>query len=105
MTTSEPSRPVPASAPSRPSAPGTMRFFLFAYGLPWGCLLPGVLAQRGVIPGPVERYLPLSLPATFGPLLAAVLVTRFESGAAGTRALFRPLRTWRVGAIWYLVAL
>jgi len=38
-------------------------------------------------------------------MLAAVLVSALERGRAGARALFRPLRTWRVGAMWYVIAL
>jgi membrane protease YdiL (CAAX protease family) len=76
-----------------------------ALAITGGLQLPAFLAQRGIIPGPMERYfIPMGLGA-FGPLLAAVLVARRGAGRAGVRALFRPLRTWRVGLRWYLVAL
>jgi membrane protease YdiL (CAAX protease family) len=41
--------------------------------------------------------------ATFGPLFAAVVVTRIESGWAGVRALLQRARDWRVGIGWYAV--
>jgi membrane protease YdiL (CAAX protease family) len=42
--------------------------------------------------------------SAFGPMFGAMLVSRMEGGG-GIRALFRPLRDWRVNVGWYLVAL
>jgi membrane protease YdiL (CAAX protease family) len=94
------------SAPASGQTPrGTLPFFAAALDITWLLQLPAVLAQRGLIPGPVGRYFPLVALGGFGPLLASVLVTRFESGSRGVRGLFLPLRIWRVGAVWYVVAL
>jgi membrane protease YdiL (CAAX protease family) len=68
-------------------------------------LLPAILAQRGVLPGPFERFMPLALPAVFGPTIAAVYVTWRESGRDGVRALFARFRIRGVGSGWYVFAL
>jgi membrane protease YdiL (CAAX protease family) len=39
------------------------------------------------------------------PTLAALLVACLYPGAGGLRSVFRGVRIWRVGAIWYLIAL
>lgn len=71
----------------------------------WALQLPAVLAKVGVLPGPVERFVPLAALGGFGPLVVALLVARFEPGGSGIRGLFRRLKIWRVGAGWYAVAL
>jgi uncharacterized protein len=42
---------------------------------------------------------------TFGPLLAALIVTALVAGRAGLKALLRRQVQWRVGIGWYAVAL
>lgn len=51
------------------------------------------------------EFVPWSIPGTFGPAIAAVLVTRMLDGKPGVRAFLRRLVLWRVGARWYLFAL
>lgn len=80
-------------------------FFALAFAITWGAQLPGALAAVGILPGPVERYLPLMGLGAFGPALAAWRCARAEGGREGGRALLRPLRAWRVGAGWYVFAL
>lgn len=80
-------------------------FFSVVLTLTWGLQLPAVLAQRGAIDGPVERYLPLAMLGTFGPVMAAVLVCAREAGLAGMRVPFSRLRGRPVQLRWYLLAL
>jgi uncharacterized protein len=84
---------------------GAFVFFAAVLGITWVLQLPAVLAKLGVIEGPVERFLLPALLGGFGPVLAAVLAARLESGGAGVRALFARFRIGGVGAIWYVVAL
>lgn len=46
----------------------------------------------------------LFLPGTFAPALVAVVLTRVNDGARGTRALLGRLLLWNVGFRWYLFA-
>jgi membrane protease YdiL (CAAX protease family) len=39
------------------------------------------------------------------PTLAALLVAGFYPGAGGVRSVSRQVRTWRVGLVWYVIAL
>ena len=96
--------PTLESRPESPSVRTIPLFFVLALGITWVLQTPALLAQRGFIDGPIERYLLPAALGGFGPVLAAVLAARHESGAGGVRALFRRLFT-RVGALWYLAAL
>jgi uncharacterized protein len=80
-------------------------FFSVVLTLTWGLQLPAVLAQRGAIEGPVERYLPLAMLGTFGPVLAAVLVCARETGLAGMRIPFSRLQGRPLSLRWCLLAL
>lgn len=81
----------------------TWLYFVLAFVITWGLQLPALLASRGVIAGPPDRYMALVGLGAFGPMLAAMIASRIDG--TGIRALFRPLGTWRVGARWYLAAL
>ena len=58
---------------------------------------------------PSTRYLPLvmtgMLATSCAPTLAALLVEAFYPGAGGVRSISRQVRTWRVGLVWYAIAL
>jgi membrane protease YdiL (CAAX protease family) len=83
----------------------TAPFFLLAFAVTWGLQVPGVLAQRGLLPGEPAVYLPLAGLGLFGPLVAAVVLTRREGGAAALRGLGARLLRYRVSLKWYLAAL
>ena len=56
-----------------------------------------------------SKHLPLVLSGMLltacAPTLAALLVAGFYPGAGGIRSVTRQVRTWRVNAIWYAIAL
>ncbi len=68
-------------------------FFVLAYALTWPLI-------------PLVSVSPLwGLPALFGPALAAIIVAAVVDGRTGPRGLLGRLVRWRVGALWYAVAL
>jgi membrane protease YdiL (CAAX protease family) len=93
-----------AATPSRTTT--TMRafplkYFVLAFAFTWLFWTLAALGARDVIP-----TLPgLTVIGTFGPLVAAVIVTAQESGRAGLRSLLSRVVRWRVAPIWYGVAL
>ena len=99
------------SAPGRPSNLGQIAAwvaFLFALtilgALP--LLLQGLSLTRISQSTP---HLPLiltgMLATSCSPTLAALFVARLYPGAGGLRSVFRQARVWRVGFIWYAIAL
>ena len=84
---------------------GVARFFLLTFAFTWALQLPGVLAQRGFLPGNLGIYLPFVALGTLGPLLSATLLSFREGGAPSVKRLYAPLLRFRVHVGWYLAAL
>jgi membrane protease YdiL (CAAX protease family) len=78
-------------------------FFALTFLVTWGAQLPAALAKLGVLAAPVERLVPFVGLGLFGPMVAAMIVSRGEPG--GVRGLFARLRGVRAGVGWYLAAL
>jgi uncharacterized protein len=88
-----------------PARHGTLAFFALTFAVTWGLQLPGVLAQRGLLPGDPKAYLPAVGLGIFGPLVAATVLTWREGRGAAVRALYARLLSWRVHLGWYVLAL
>ena len=80
-------------------------FFLLTFVITWGLQLPGVLAQRGILPGDPGAYLPFVGLGALGPLLAATTLSFRDGGMPAVKQLYAPLLRWRVHAGWYFAAL
>jgi uncharacterized protein len=81
----------------------TLRSYARRHPLIWFAVLSIALSwwawplySLGLIPVPV---------ASFGPFLAALIVLAVTEGRSGVIGLLRRMGHWRVGAVWYLVAL
>jgi membrane protease YdiL (CAAX protease family) len=72
-------------------------FFVATFVITWGLQLPAVLVHEGLIEGPLERFMPFLGLSAFGPMFGAIVIVMLQDGRGGVRALFRPLRIWRVG--------
>jgi hypothetical protein len=73
------------------SKPGRVGpFFLLTFAITWGLQVPGVLAQRGLLPGDPRWYLPFAGLGLLGPAVAAVVLAQREGGRAGVKALLAP---------------
>jgi uncharacterized protein len=69
-------------------------FFSLAFALSWAAMALWLQGGGEAIPW-----------FTFGPMLAALIVTAVVGGTDNLKALLRRQMQWRVGAGWYLVAL
>jgi membrane protease YdiL (CAAX protease family) len=79
-------------------------FFVLAFFISWVLWLPALLGHFRNGAELQERTLFLFL-GSFGPALAALLVTAGSNGASGVRALLGQLSPGRVLFHWYLIAL
>lgn len=70
-------------------------YFLLAYAISWAIEIPVALSVQGIISARVPPALYYF--ASFGPFLAALIVTIAAEGSSGMYRLFAGLAKWRVG--------
>lgn len=83
-------------------------YSIMAYAFSWFVCLPfvlskdgaGLLSYRSPIGGDLTLYI-----FSFGPALAAFIMTSITEGMPGIRRLLKQIVLWRVGLRWYLFAL
>ncbi len=78
-------------------------YFILTYAISWTIWAPIVASTRGW----VEWQVPFSLYylGSFGPMLAALIVTAFTDGMACVRSLLGRLLIWRVSLRYYAFAI
>jgi uncharacterized protein len=74
-------------------------FFVMAYGFSWIVSIPAILSAWGVLP--VAVFAVFFTIKSFGPFVAAYVVTGVIEGREGVRHLRRSLRQVRAGWQWY----
>jgi uncharacterized protein len=83
-------------------------YSIIAYAFCWLVWLPFVLSKDGAgilsYTSPIGADLTLYI-STFGPALAAFIMTGITEGMPGIRRLLKQIVLWRVGLRWYLFAL
>ncbi len=79
-------------------------FYILAFGISWLGMISVVLASRDIAPFYRPYFLFLSIFYAIGPALAAVIVSQVADGKIGIWNLLKGLIQWRVGAIWYIIA-
>ncbi len=80
-------------------------FFAVVFGVTWPLQLPAILAERGVLAGPAQRYAPLVVLGYFVPTFAALLLARRDLGGEGVGVLLRRFAPRPIAARWYALAL
>jgi membrane protease YdiL (CAAX protease family) len=79
-------------------------FYLLAFGISWLGMISIVLASRGIAPFDSPYFQFMSIFFDIGPALAAVIVSQVAHGKTGVQDLNKGLLRWRVGLVWYIVA-
>jgi membrane protease YdiL (CAAX protease family) len=77
-------------------------YFFLAYAISWILFIPYVLAEWGILQGDFRFMYILH---TFGPALAAIIMTSIIAGKAGLHELRQRIRQWRAPWHWYLFIL
>ena len=92
-TTATPSRTATRAFP--------VTYFVFAFAFTWFFWGLGVLGERGFVP----TLSGFTVIGTFGPMVAAVILTAREGGRAEVRSLLGRIVRWQVAPVWYGVAI
>jgi len=74
-------------------------FFVLAYAISWTYVLVFLVVW------PLPDTMVTDTPELLGPVVAGFVMTAVVSGKAGVRHLLRRFVLWRVGTVWYLLAL
>lgn len=79
-----------------------LTYYLLALAISWLIELPLIVQVQGW----ADLQLPLALHylASFGPMLAAIMVTAANGGAEGLKELWSRMTRWRVGAFGFMFA-
>lgn len=77
-------------------------FYILAFIVSWVGYLPQVAYTYGFFPFQSILFFVIG---GIGPTIAAIIVTFVLHGKNGIGHLFRPLKQWRAGIFWYVVAL
>lgn len=81
-------------------------FFTIAYLFSWLIEIPVALSTHGIIPVIPKPAVAIAIiAATFGPMVAAFVMTGVTEGRSGVVHLLRRCVRWRVGLLWYLFLL
>ena len=79
-------------------------FYLLAFGISWIGMISAALGSHRIAPFGSPYIQLLSIFYAVGPALAAVIVSRIADGKTGVQNLLKGLTRWRVGLVWYIVA-
>jgi membrane protease YdiL (CAAX protease family) len=82
-------------------------FFVIAYAFSWLIEVPVALSAQGILPFalPTPAVAVAIVAATFGPTVAALVMTAVTEGASGVVRLLRRYIQWRARLVWYLFVL
>lgn len=83
-----------------------LQYIILTYAISWVIWIPGVVWWVGSGSEDFPLWLiVLALTGAYGPSIAALILTRRESGAPGMRKLLSSLAIWRVDLGWWGIAL
>ena len=79
-----------------------LSYFILAYAISWILTIPFILKEWGVLQGDYRLFF---IVKSFGPYLAAWILTRRFAGKEGLAQFRSKLRLARVGGLWYFITL